>query len=62
MSCRDWIKEDIYTCLKVVVPDQLLGEDPNFERNSIMMTEIIKFTDLLDGTKAAAGRGYDELL
>ena len=27
-----------------------------------MMTEIIKFTDLLDGTKAASGRGYDELL
>ena len=26
------------------------------------MTEIIKFTDLLDGTKSASGRGYDELL
>ena len=47
--------------MKHAVPDKKLVEDPNFERSSIMMREMIKFSDLGDGTKAAAGRGYDEL-
>ena len=61
LSCRDYIREDIYACLKHAVPEQWLVDDPNFERNPIMMKEVIKFTDLNDGTKSTTARGYDEL-
>ena len=61
-SCRDFIKEDIFTCLKACIPEEVLNENIGLERNPQMMSEYIKFTDLHDGSsRIAAQRNYDEL-
>ena len=62
-SCRDFLKEDLYTCLKAAVPDRLLAEDPAYNRSPVMMQSGVKFSDLLDPAKASKSenRGYDEL-
>ena len=61
-SCRDFIKEDMFTCMKEALPEQFTLDHPNIERSTVMMKEMIKFSDLLDGSSQHANaRGYDEL-
>lgn len=47
-SSRDCIKEDMFTCLKEIIPEKHYAENVNMERNPIMMSEYLKFTDLVD--------------
>ena len=61
-SCRAYIKEDLFMCLKSVIPEEDLFENVGFEQNCIMLKEYIKFTDLHDGSLNSEKRGYDELL
>ena len=51
VSCRDYLKEDLFTCLKDVIPERLFEDKPNFERSQDMMTEYLRFSDLLDQSK-----------
>ena len=60
-SCRDYLKEDLYTCLKAVIPEKVLEDNLNYERSPEIMTEYLKFTDLLDPSKTSTSRTYDEL-
>ena len=60
-SCRDYIKEDLYSCMKSVLPEQVVNDGLNIERSPIMMQETLKFSDLMDPSKTSNSRGYDEL-
>jgi hypothetical protein len=51
VSCRDYLKEDLFTCLKDVIPERLFEDKPNYERSQDMMTEYLRFSDLLDQSK-----------
>lgn len=61
VSCRDLIKEDLFTCLKNAIPEDVLFDTVGLERNSIMMKEFIKFTDLNDPMSNPDKKSYDEL-
>ena len=58
-SCRDFLKEDLYVCLKGCIPEAVLNERYDLERQPTMMTEFIKFSDVLD--KSTTNRCYDEI-
>jgi len=47
--------------LKRVIPERILNDKLNYERSPEIMTEYLKFTDLLDPSKATLSRTYDEL-
>ena len=47
--------------MKTVIPEAILNDKLNYERSPEMMTEYIKFSDLLDPAKGSNIRSYDEL-
>ena len=51
----------MYTCLKAVISEDTLNEKLNYERSPEIMTDYLKFTDLLDPSKTTNSRTYDEL-
>ena len=64
-SCRDYLREDLYVCLKAIIPEKIYSEataaNINMERLPNMMQEYVKFSDLLDPAKTSNFRGYDEI-
>ena len=61
MTTRENLKEDLFVCFKTYFPENAGSDIQAMTRSAVMMTEVIKFSDLLDSDKKQAVRGYDEL-
>jgi dynein heavy chain, axonemal len=63
VACREFLREDLFIHLKGYLPEEVLlnGTQSNPEKDLKMMTETVRFSDLLDGNGDAATRNYDEI-
>lgn len=60
--CRMYIKEDLPSCLRRSLTDRHKENNEHVENALDVMTEHIRFSDLLDTSKKAEDRQYDEVL
>lgn len=60
-ACRNFIKEDFANSLKSCLTKQDIELGTHVEHAISLMTQSIRFTDLLDSSKKVDSREYDEV-
>ena len=59
---REKFREDIYVRFKEIIPPDMFKDEFQPERSIDMMTQHIKFSDLLDASRSAnKAKSYEEV-